>query len=540
MSKAVRQVRQTRAQGPPRLGLAARHFRSGWSLYRMGRLEAAAQSYSRALALAPDYVDAWRQLGNVLHVLGRTETAAAAYEMALCFEPQLAEVHYNLGVTRMWQGRFQEAGVCFERTLSLAPGHAEASNNLGSVRHSLSGAEAAIPLYRRALAAKPDLREALSNLAVGLREQGHPEEALEYCRQLMRLQPDSVDARLTAGQALLNLGQPEEAVALLREALQYSPQHSQARWNLAICQLLLGDYRNGFAGFELRFEQHGAVRRPFRAPLWDGSPLNGRSILLYAEQGFGDTLQFVRFAAEAGRRGGNATLECQPELAVLLGTAPGVGPVSRPGSSPASFDCQAPLMSLPYILRVTLETLPGAVPYVHAAPELVESWRERLAPWTGLRAGLVWAGNPLHRNDRNRSLHLDDLAALAGLPEWAFFSLQKGPLAKEAACPPHGLVLVDLGPELPDFAHTAAVMMNLDLVITVDTAAAHLAGALGRPVWTLLPFAPDWRWLCERIDSPWYPSMRLFRQPVRGAWGPVAEAVRNALLELGREHPRGS
>ena len=281
----------------------------------------------------------------------------------------------------------------------------------------------------------------------------------------------------------------------------------------------------------MRFGQKDTMRRQFAQPMWDGSALEGRRILLHAEQGLGDTLQFVRYAPLVRQRGGFVILECQQTLLRLLAGASGIDRLIARGHPLPDFDCHAPLLSLPAIFRTAIDTIPAAVPYVEVAPVEVERWREiiesRAGARGGLKVGLTWAGNPRHRNDRNRSLSPRDLSALASLDQTVFFQLQK-----DAAAAPD-LEMIELLDGSSDFLDTAAILQNLDLLISVDTSVAHLAGALGRPVWTLLPFAPDWRWMTGRSDSPWYPSMRLYRQQRRKDWAEVLQRVRADLTLSG-------
>jgi tetratricopeptide (TPR) repeat protein len=476
----------------------------------------------------------WRELGDRLHMAGQLEEAAGAYAEALALGPDSAECFYNLAVTRMRQNRLPEAAVAFEQALGRKPDYAEAHLNLGNVRRACGRPKEATRCYREAVRARPDYADARYNLALTLQDRDRLKEALDNYRELLGRHPGYAEAHNNAGNVLLALGRPAEAIPSYLAALGAQADHVEAQWNLAVTQLLLGNYEAGWEGFEWRFRQKDAAPRHFDAPLWDGAPLKGRTVLIHAEQGFGDTIQFIRFAIEAEKRGGTVLVECQPELAALFERIEGVArTVARQTPLPA-FDCHAPLLSLPRILKTTLASLPPGMPYLKADADLMAHWKGRLAGWEATKIGVAWAGNPGHKNDRNRSFGLDKLVALAGAPDTVFFSLQKGPQAREVLNPPPGLQLIDLENELLDFDHTAAAIMNLDLVISVDTAVAHLTGALGRPVWTLLPFAPDWRWMMDRDDSPWYPTMRLFRQKRRGDWESVLREVREALISFQR------
>ena len=307
--------------------------------------------------------------------------------------------------------------------------------------------------------------------------------------------------------------------------------------SLALALLLQGRFAEGWEAYESRRQIRRIARDPgFVQPFWDGSPLGGRRILLTSEQGFGDTIQFVRYAPLVAARGGRVLLQCKPELKRLLAGQCGIEQVVTPGDATPAFDVWCLLMSLPHLLGTTLQTIPAQVPYLTPDPHLIDKWGKRTAHEpAGLKVGLVWAGGAHNKNDRVRSLSLGALAPLAQVPGVRFYSLQKGAASDQARTPPAGMEMTDWTPELADFADTAALVANLDLVISVDTAVAHLAGAIGKPVWVLLPLSPDFRWLLNRDDSPWYPTVRLFRQPTRGDWASVIERVRRALHQLSSE-----
>ena len=316
-------------------------------------------------------------------------------------------------------------------------------------------------------------------------------------------------------------------------AIVLNPDYPGAHYNKALAQLLAGDYEAGFKAYEWRWrwERFPSTRPQLAAPRWEGEPRRRETVMLWGEQGTGDVIQFVRYAAMANPLCGRVVVACQSSLHRLIASAPGVDGVLERGAREDGgrpIAAWAPLLSLPRLLGTTLETVPSTVPYLAPPTGAVETWRHRLAG-PGLKVGLTWAGNPKHRNDRNRSLPLAALTALARVPGVRLCALQKGPQAVEAESPPPGMAIEALGPALGDFAETAAAIAVLDLVIAVDTAVAHLAGALGRPVWCLVPYAPDFRWLLGRADSPWYPSLRLFRQPAPGDWPAVIDAVATAL-----------
>ncbi|HVY72107.1 MAG TPA: tetratricopeptide repeat protein, partial [Verrucomicrobiae bacterium] len=434
-------------------------------------------------------------LGLSKHQRGDLPGAICHYQEALGLNPQLAPALLNLGVAWKDSRRFELAKECFGKLLELHPGHPEASNNLGVVLQAEGDLESALPLFRHATGARPGYTDAELNLGVVLRELGNVVEAIQWHRRTIARQPDCAEAHWNLGFALLLDGQLAEGWL-----------ENEWRWRMG----------------ELR-----GKRRDFACPEWRGEPLAGRSILLHAEQGFGDTLQFVRYLPLVIQRGGRVVLECQPELVSLLQGLPGLAGVVARGTAPPPCDFHLPLLSLPRVFRTSLHQIPATAPYVPAPSSPV-----LLDPADGvLRVGLVWGGNPSFRNDRSRSFTLAEYRPLLDEPRVQFYSLQVGARAGELKAPGETTAIVDLAPRLKDFAATAAAIKELDLVITSDTAVAHLAGALGKPVWVLLSFAPDWRWLLHRNDSPWYPSMRLFRQTTRGDWASVVVRVREALRE---------
>jgi tetratricopeptide (TPR) repeat protein len=359
-------------------------------------------------------------------------------------------------------------------------------------------------------------------------------EAERLFRTALQASPHHIGALNNLGGVLFDLGRPGEAIASLRAAIRQAPNHADAHVNLASSLLLAGQFAEGWAEYEWRWQQpqNKPLMVRFRKPMWGGEDIADGVLLLHAEQGLGDTLQFCRYVpgVAAQRR---VILEVQPLLVTLLADLPGVERIVARGDALPPFDVHCPLLSLPRLLGTDLETIPRKTPYLRADPERVASWHRRMGALEGLRVGLVWAGNQALAADRRRSIALEHFAALAGMPGISFVSLQKGPAAEQTKSPPPGLVLHDWTPELNDFAETAALIEALDLVIGVDTAVMHLAGALGRPVWLLNRFDRCWRWLLDREDSPWYPLLRQFRQAEPGDWSGVFARVQIALRELG-------
>jgi tetratricopeptide (TPR) repeat protein len=459
----------------------------------------------------------------------------------LRLQPDLAEAHDNLGNALKERGELEEAVACYRQALRLKPDLAEAHSNLGSAFQGQGKLEEAVACYRQALRLKPDLAEAHNNLGGALKDLGELEEAMACCRQALRLRPDYAEAHIILGSALQDRGELDEAMACFQQALRLKPDYPDAHLNRALTWLRRGDFERGWPEFEWRWKCKESLPPPFRQPLWDGSPLEGRSILLHPEQGLGDTLQFIRYAPLVQRRGGRVIVACQRPLVRLLASCPGIAELVAREDAPPGFEVHAPLLSLPRLLGTTLASIPGEVPYLRADETLVEHWRRELSPIRGLKVGIAWQGNPKYRGDRHRSLRLAQFAPLSRLAGVRLFSLQKCAGAEQLRAVAGRFDVTDLGGRLDEqtgaFMDTAAVMKNLDLVITSDSALAHLAGALGVPVWVALPYASDWRWLLEREDSPWYPTMRLFRQSRWGDWDGVFDRIAAAVEGRLRQAP---
>lgn len=418
------------------------------------------------------------------------------------------------------------ARLC-RKVLAAAPDNAFGLNLQAILAHQAGRTDEAIELLGKSIQLNPRVADFHFNLGVALQAQERHADAAASYRTALALEPRHAGALTNLGRAFQKQAHPQAAIACYEQAVALKSDLPEAHWGLATQRLLLGDFAHGWEEYEHRWAlpENQSSRREFAAPRWTGDELAGRRLLLHAEQGVGDMLQFVRYAPLLARRGARVIVLCQPELKRLLVEMEDVTVVTD-GDPLPDFDVHLPLMSLSRLLGTTLSTIPANVPYLRADPVDVRAWSGRLAGDSCFKVGLVWAGNPRHLNDRNRSCTLATFAPLADVTGIRFYSLQKGEAGTQARNPPANMKLVVAGDELFDFADTAALMASLDLVITVDTAAAHLAGALARPVWVLLPFAPDWRWLLERGDSPWYPSMRLFRQKTPGDWrGAISEVV---------------
>ncbi len=504
------------------------HNNMGNALAAAGRQVEAIGCFYEAVRLKPDYAEALVNLSGVLKEQDRPEEAMACCRRALEIRPNLAEAHSNLAAILVKLERFAEAETATLRALELSPSLAEAHANLAVVRLEQKRAGEAAACAQRAIELKPEVPEAHSNLGDVFAKQEKVEEALACYRRALDLKPHSAELHNKFGFGLQRLGRFSEALERFEEAVRLSPGLADAHLNRAMAWLQRGDFERGWREYEWRWKGRDFRNRRFPRARWEGAPAPGRTILLHAEQGLGDTLQFVRYAplVKAASRA-TVVLECQPRLIPLLEGMEGVDRIVPAGSPLPEFDFHAPLLSLPGILGTRPEA--ERVPYLRVPAERIERARTRLDDAGRFRVGLAWAGNPNHQRDRARSLPLAALAALARIPHVAFYGLQRGEGAGQLKSLPAGFEVTDLEQESGDVVDTAAAILNLDLVITIDSFIGHLAGALGKPVWILLELAPDWRWLLDTGHSPWYPTARLFRQTRRGDWPEVIERVAGQL-----------
>ncbi|HTZ39799.1 MAG TPA: tetratricopeptide repeat protein [Syntrophales bacterium] len=473
--------------------------------------------------------------GNEWIQKGDFERAANAFQAAIDLSPQNASGCYlNMGYALKQQGKYDDAIRCYEHAIALQPGYADAYCNLGNAYKGKDELDRAIGYYEKALALNPGDIDSLYNLGNVFREQGRFDEAIVCYQKTIKWKRDHLDAHSNLCVALKEKGDLKEAERCCRKLIKMAPDFPEARWNLALIQLQAGKLREGWKSYEWRWKKpdFAPAQRGFQRPLWKGSDLDGNTILIHTEQGYGDAIQFIRYIPLLAERGARVILECQRELKTLMATVDGVSGVFARGETLPDFDVHCPILSLPGALATTLETIPAKIPYIAADPSVFSQWRERIRPdrSADLKVGIVWAGSPSHKNDRNRSCPFDRLLPLFSLKNVTFYSLQK----KDGRhSPPVSNTdmdnWVDHTGEIHDFLDTAGFIQNLDLVISVDTAVAHLAGALGKEVWTLLPFAPEWRWMMNREDSPWYPTMQLFRQERFGDWQGVIEKVKGEL-----------
>jgi tetratricopeptide (TPR) repeat protein len=544
----------------------------GSALSQDGRQEEAVRILRRALTLRSDHAPTHHILGNALVLLERPDEAIAEFRAALALRPDFAQVQCSLSGLLVDKGQTDEAIELARRALKLLPNSAAAWYNLGRALRKQNHLEESLEPLRKAVALDNRFHVAHNELGQALLELKRPAEAIEAFNQLLKMDL-SGKGRYNLGGALWAAGRYEEAIAEYKaaESLGFSDPrlynnqgavHHQlgqfqkaeqcfrramdagdgfplARFNLAMLQLLRGDFREGWIGYESRWKAR-SIPMPARYAqlgMWDGGDLRGRRILLDCEQGFGDAIQFVRYIPLIAQRGGQPMLAGRTELRRLLKTAPGLHSMVCPPEDIPAFDVQCPLLSLAHLFATTLENIPARSPYLFADPALVEHWGQRVPRDKRTKIGLCWSGSPTHQEDRTRSLSPEDLAPLGQISDAWFCSLQKASDAQPAVRLPKKIPMTDWTAELADFADTAALIANLDLVISCDTAVAHLAGALGKPVWVLLPRVPDWRWLLDRDDSPWYPTMRLFRQDKSGDWqSPVERMVRALVLQNTANH----
>jgi tetratricopeptide (TPR) repeat protein len=516
---------------------AEAHNNRGGVLRDLGQAQEAVASYDRAIELREDYGEARYNRALQLADLGRTHEALADYDAAIALRPDYVEAHNNRGAALAHLGRAHEALLSYDRAIALKPGYAEAYNNRGTALADLGRIEEALSNFDRAIALNPDRAEVFNNRGGALTQLGKSQEALASYDRAIELKPDHAEAFNNRGAAFAVLGRTEEALSNYASAIALRPDYADAHCNQSLCHLSMGDYETGWRMYEWRWKAGLALRRAdLTGPSWIGDSLiDGKTIVVHGEQGSGDSIQFCRYVPMLAARA-TVILDVPAPLRRLLSGVEGVTRVVATGDPLPPFDTWIPMMSLPLAFRTTLETIPAAIPYLHADPERSAEWKRRLAALPGRKIGLVWAGAPRHADphskavDRRRSITLRHYAPFAAIPGVSLISLQKGEAAAQARTPPGGMVLHDWTDELLDFADTAALIEALDLVISVDTSVAHLAGALGKPVWVLNRYDLCWRWLRDRSDSPWYPSARLFQQRTPGDWSGVIDEVAAALL----------
>ena len=498
----------------------------GIILQEKGLRDEAAVYFRRAIKLNPDFAGAYYNLGVILQEKRQFDEAITNYQKVLKLNSNNADTYNNIGIILQEKGLRDEAAVYFRRAIKLNPDFAGAYYNLGVILQEIGQSDDSIPYYEKAIELNPTCALAYINLGTALQEKGQLDEAVNYYEKAIKFNSTSAMAYTNLGHVFEEKTEVDKSITYYQKAIQIDANLVYAHWNLSFAFLLSGKFEQGWEKYEWRWKLKDDVHRNFSQSLWDGSDIKGRTILLYTEQGLGDMIQFIRYAPLVAQRTGKVIVECQKELRSLFQGVEGIHQVITRGEQSPNFDVQCPLLTLPLIFNTALESIPANVPYICVDFKLVEAWRSKINLCNSkLKIGLVWAGRPTHKRDRYRSCPLSEFAPLSSLNNIIFYSLQKGEASKQARDAPDGMEFIDYTEELNDFSDTAAFIENLDLLISVDTSVAHLAGALGKPVWTLIPFTPDWRWMLNREDSPWYPSMRLFRQPALGDWNSVIKKV---------------
>lgn len=516
--------------------MARYHLNFGALRSDQGKIEEAIASFSRASQLDPTFAPAYFNLGNSLKKQGKLQEAIAAFSRALQFAPDFLESHISLGVLFSQAGMLKEAGSAFQQALRIKPNCADAFTGLTYVFMNLGNEQEALAVCRKAISLRGDCPDDYNNLGILLNQQGKLDEAMVAFSRALELKPAFLEAWNNLGNLFTELQRLDEAFAAFGRAREIDPKVADPHFNQAWVMLLRGDLEQGWRGHEWRWgsKNFASPQADLGRPQWDGSDLGGRTILLHAEQGMGDAIHFVRYAPMVAQRGGRVIVKCPPELSRLFKSVEGIEKIVAGGNLP-EFDLHCPLMSLPLAFNTRLDSIPADVPYIKPEAALAAAWGKKLAPTANppgagsraarLRVGLAWQGRMTIPQQRRRAVAFSQLAQLAKVEGITFFSLQKGDAAAQAHRRPPEMHYVDFSAELGDFADTAALMSHLDLIISIDSAVAHLAGAMGKPVWTLIPFKPDWRWMLNREDSPWYPTMRLFRQREMGKWDEVIERM---------------
>ena len=514
----------------------------GVTLYEMGRFAEAVASYDRALTLQPNNADVHFNRGNALHELKRFDEALSSYDRALALRPDFTAAQANRANPLHALRRFEEAVAAYDHMLALQSEAAAVHYNRGNALHELKRFDEALSSYDHALTLQPDNPDTHFNRGNALHELRQFEEALESYDRAIALRPDHANTFVNRAATLCEIKRVDEALASYQSALTVRPDFAEAHYCEALCRLLVGDYENGWAKNEWRWKTEVLRKnqRDFPQPLWLGADdISGKTVLLHAEQGFGDTLQFCRYVPMVVARGAHVILEVQKPLRALMASLPAAVQIVARGDPLPDFDMHCPLLSLPLSFGTRLETIPSARRYLAASTGKTNAWRDALGSHDKPRVGLVWSGNPrkelpnANRIDSQRSMAFEYFAPLFDVAACEFYSLQKGDDAvRQLRQSSWADRVIDWTGAFNDFADTAAFIENLDLVISVDTAVAHLAGALGKPFWLLNRYNTCWRWLLDRDDSPWYPTARQFRQDESRDWKTVIARVQAALRDF--------
>jgi len=510
-------------------------YQLGKCYCQMQHADRALRCFQRVLEIKPAFALVHILMGDILQETGRTDCALEHFRAALELEPESAELYNKIGENYKRQGKLRRAQANFQRALELQPDFPDALFNLAYVHGELGQRDNAIHYYQLVLEIAPDSAETHYNLAGLLAADGRNHDAIPLLEKALRIKPDHVDGHNNLGLNLKAVGRIHEAIRQYRKAIEINPEAAHVHLNLSLALLLIGEFSEGWREYDWRFDvdPYQADYRYRGHKIWDGRSFSGKRLLVHDDQGLGDTLQFARYLPLVKKMGGTLILETRREILPLLAAFPAIDELlERPpeGGSNVEFDYYIPLLSVPGRIGTRADSIPADIPYLFADAKKCAYWQENMKR-PGIMIGLVWAGNKAHVNDANRSCSLDQFGWLADFPQTVRFSLQKD-FAPEEEMQLQKMGVTNLGRLLHDFSETAAVIENLDLVITVDTAVAHLAGAMGKTTWILLPFDPDWRWMRGRSDSPWYPTVRLFRQSRPGDWATVVASVYGELKKI--------
>jgi len=516
--------------------IAQFHNTLGVVLAAVGKTEKAIDAYRRAISLKPDYAEAYANMAGTLQSQGQYAAAVENCKKAIQLQPALAEAYYNLANILRQQGRHDEAIENYQQMIRLRPDFAMAYGNLAVTLKEQGRDAEAIEGYKQAIRFMPADATLRHDLGAVLKDCGRYDEATENYKQAIRLDPDYAEAYNSLGVAMKERGRCAEAIENYEQAIRLKPDYADAHWNRSLALLLSGRISEGWKEYQQRYDDLNTTASLYysKETLWDGSSFAGKTLFVRYQQGLGDNIQFIRYLPMVKERGGTVIYETKKPLTDLLRRLSRIDElveVSSDGRPAADFDLHVSLLDLPRVFGTTIETIPSNVPYLYADPAKAQVWQNRIVR-KDLAVGIVWAGAAAHRNDRNRSCTLVDFAPLAEIDGIRLYGLQKGNGSEQADMSSAEIIAANPGEEFEDFTDTAAAIENMDLVVSVDTAVLHLAGAMGKPVWALLPYAPDWRWMLKRQDSPWYPTMKLFRQKSPGCWPDVFDEVKKELQVL--------
>lgn len=515
-------------------------YREALKLHYANEFDKAETLYRAALILNPTYADAHYHLGLLYHLKGRLEEAVVAYRDAIFARIDYAEAYANLGAVMKDQGKRHESEIFYRQAIAYDPFAASTHNNLGVLYNEMKRTDEALTEFRRAVAVSPEYEWSYLNMAPALLDSGDAEASIATCRRAMKMKPDLPIAQFNLGASLKALNRVDEASACFRTAIRLQQDFGEAHFALGQVLLMQGDYEEGWREYDWRWKLSEYrwltnIHGEFTQPRWRGEPIPGKTLLIYGEQGLGDVIQHARYIPQIVAKGVEVVLAVHPPVVPLFTKLEGVTVVPMDAALPP-FDLHCPLLGMPEIFGTRIDTVPAKVPYIAVDPAKVEQWKKRIGG-KGFKVGIVWAGNPGQRGDRWRSPRLAAMAPLFDVPGVTFVALQMGAGREDLAQHPLPASAIDLGEEIKDFADTAAIMMGLDLVITSCTAPLHLAGALGVPTWAVIPFSPHFLWLLGRSDSPWYPTLTLYRQDRPGTdWSvPVTAMARDMAALAARE-----